>query len=208
MQCVAHDLWGKTFIVWVHSLQWCLNDNITYFLQHQSKHWLFCGNIITSSWFRCSLHSYFWVRLYSVFTCTFSKIFLPFDLLPFVCYSCRWSPLITYAGAQSTGVCPKQHAALWRRRGCLPSGRATSLAKCCLLCMVLYRYCAFAATIENVTSDVSAISLCRSSLNDLGLIPVRSREVFLYHSILTAGSELYQEFRLFLLWTKAGRVFM
>lgn len=205
MQCVAHD---KTFIVLVHSLQSCFSDIITYFLQHQSKQWLFCGNIITSSWFRFSLHIYFWVPLYSVFTCTFSKIFLPFVLLPFVCYSCRLSRLITYAGAQSTGVCPKQHAALWRRRGCLPYGRATSLAKCCLLCMVLYRYCALAAPIENVASNVSAISLCRSSLNDLGLIPIRSREVFLYHSILTAGSGLYQEFRPSLLWTKAARVFM
>lgn len=159
--------------------------------------------MVTSSWFRCSLHSYIWVTLYSVFTCTFIRIFLPCDLLPFVCYSCRLSPLLTYAGTQNTGVCPKQHAALWRRRGCRAYGRATSLAKCCLLCMVSYRYCAFAVPIENVTSKITAISLYRSSLNDLGLIPIRSREVFLCHSILTAGSGLNQEFCPSLLWTKA-----
>jgi hypothetical protein len=152
---VLHMMFGVRRLLYGYvACSSCLSDNMTEFLQHQSKHWLFCGNLITSSWFRCSLNSYFSVSVYSVFTCTFNSIFLLFDLLPCVCYSCRLNPLITYAGTQSTGVCPKQHAALWRRRGCCPYGRATSLAKCCLLYMVLYRYCAFAVPIENVTSEI------------------------------------------------------
>ena len=37
MQYVAYDFWSKTFIVQVRSLQQCLSDCNTEFLQHQLK---------------------------------------------------------------------------------------------------------------------------------------------------------------------------